>query len=180
MSKQALERLTQQFPGEVLSTFQAAGGDDVAVVKPERILEICQFLKADAELKFDMLSTVTCVDRLMLPESSPRFEIIYQLLSLTSKKRLRIKTHVDEANGKPPHLSTVLSVWKTADWWERLIWDMYGVTFDGHHNMKRLYLYEEFKGHPLRKDYPLRGRQPLIPERDFRDAVRGPGVSPRD
>lgn len=179
MSQLALDRLKEKFGEAVLET-HSHHGDDTAVVAPEQILEICKFLKADQELAFDLLESVTAVDRLQLPESSPRFEVIYHLYSLGKNKRLRVKARVDEAApGKNPELDSVVAVWRTANWWERMVWDMYGIKFRAHPNLKRLYMYEEFVGHPLRKDYPLKGRQPLIEERDFRDLVRGPGANPK-
>jgi NADH-quinone oxidoreductase subunit C len=178
MSQQAIDRLKERFGAAVLET-HALRGDDTAVVAPEKILEICRFLKDDPELDFKLLESVTAVDRLLLPESSPRFEVIYHLYSIAQNKRVRLKLRVDEPEpGKNPQVETVSSVWRTANWWERMVWDMYGVAFKGHPNLKRLYMYEEFQGYPLRKDYPLKQRQPLIPERDFRDLVRGPGASP--
>ena len=176
MSQVALERLKQKFAEDILAAHTPKNGDDTAIVTPSAIRAICEFLKHDPELNFQILTTVTCVDRLHLPEATPRFEVIYHLHSLTTGKRLRLKARVEEAS---PELDSVQPVWRTANWWERHVWDMYGVKFKGHPNMKRLYLYEEFVGHPLRKDYPLKGRQPLIEERDFRDLVRGPGAAPQ-
>jgi len=177
MSLLALERLKEKFGAAILET-HSHRGDDTALVAPERIVEVCRFLKEEPELDFKLCESVTCVDRMLLPETSPRFEIVYHLYSLTQNKRVRLKARVDEVAGKPAEIDTVSQVWRTANWWERMVWDMYGVKFRAHPNLKRLYMYEEFKGHPLRKDYPLKGRQPLIEERDFRDIVRGPGASP--
>jgi NADH-quinone oxidoreductase subunit C len=75
---------------------------------------------------------------------------------------------------------SVTGVWRGADWFERYCWDMYGIRFPGHPDHRRLFMYDEFVGHPLRKDYPLRGRQPLTPERDVPDLFRGPGPETRD
>lgn len=177
MSQHALERLTANFPEAVLET-HAFRGDDVALIVPEKLKAVCELLKTDEELAFDMLTSVTCVDRLLLPDAKPRFELVYHFLSLSKNKRVRLKARLDEGEGgKAPEIDSLFSLWKTADYWERMVWDMYGVKFRGHPNLKRLYMYEEFKGHALRKDYPLRGRQPLIEERDFRDLVRGPGAN---
>ena len=179
MSQLALDRLKEKFGAAILETHHVRG-DDTAVVNAAQLVEICQFLKTDEALDFKLLESVTAVDRMLLPEASPRFEVIYHLYSVTKNKRVRLKVRVDEAApGKSPAVPTTSKIWKTADWWERMVWDMYGITFTGHTNMKRLYMYEEFVGHPLRKDYPLKGRQPLVEERDFRDLVRGPGASPK-
>jgi NADH-quinone oxidoreductase subunit C len=176
MSQAALERLKAQFAGEVLEAWTPKNGDDTALLKPAAIRAVCTFLKNDPELDFKILTTVTCVDRLALPENSPRFEVIYHLHSLKTGKRLRLKARLE---ADKPEIDSVQPVWKTANWWERMVWDMYGIKFAGHPNLKRLYMYEEFVGHPLRKDYPLKGRQPLVQERDFRDLIRGPGAAPQ-
>lgn len=177
MSKLALTRLSEKFGAAILATYSTPRGDDVAVVEPAQVRAICSFLKQEPELDFSMCTSVTCVDRMLLPESSPRFELVYLLFSVEKNHRLVLKARVDEAS---PAIDSVQPVWRSADWWERMIWDMYGVKFAGHPNLKRLYMYEEFVGHPLRKDYPLKGRQPLVPERDFKDLVRGPGANRRD
>jgi NADH-quinone oxidoreductase subunit C len=176
MSKVALERLKEQFGDAILEAYTPRQGDDTAIVKPEKLREMCQFLKSDSALDFKMLMSITCVDRLHLPESTPRFELVYHLYSLSTNKRVRLKTRVEESS---PELDSMVPVWRTANWWERMCWDMYGIKFRGHPNLKRIYMYEEFVGHPLRKDYPLKGRQPLIPEANFRDLVRGPGANPQ-
>ena len=77
-------------------------------------------------------------------------------------------------------VESVTPVWRGADWFERYCFDMYGIRFSGHPDMRRLLMYDEFVGHPLRKDYPLRGRQPLVVEREVKDVYRGPGPSGRD
>jgi NADH-quinone oxidoreductase subunit C len=177
MSQLALERLKEKFGAAILET-HSHRGDDTATVAPERIVEVCRFLKDEPELAFNLCESVTCVDRMLLSEPSPRFELVYHLYALGLNKRVRLKARVDEVSGRPAEIETVSQIWRAANWWERMVWDMYGVKFRGHTNLKRLYMYEEFKGHPLRKDYPLKGRQPLIQERDFRDIVRGPGASP--
>ena len=88
-----------------------------------------------------------------------RFEVVYHFYSLSKNHRLRVKVGVDE---KSPEVDTVTGVWAAADWFEREVWDMFGIVFRGHPNLKRILMYEEFKGHPLRKDYPVNKRQPLI------------------
>ena len=85
--------------------------------------------------------------------------MVYHLLSLSAKRRLRIKVRVDESN---PEIDSMTSLWGSANWLEREVWDMFGIRFTGHPNLKRILMYEEFQGHPLRKDYPVNKRQPLI------------------
>ena len=103
----------------------------------------------------------------------PRFEVVYFLNSLSRREHVRLKVRVNESQEIP----TLTSVFKGANWWERFVWDFYGVRFAGHPDLRRVLLYEEFQGHPLRKDYALRDRQPLIPERPIKDIFRGPGTS---
>jgi len=88
-----------------------------------------------------------------------RFDVVYHLLSLSAKRRLRIKVRVEESN---PEIDSMTSLWGSANWLEREVWDMFGIRFTGHPNLKRILMYEEFQGHPLRKDYPVNKRQPLI------------------
>ncbi len=88
-----------------------------------------------------------------------RFEVVYHFYSLSKNHRVRIKVPLEE---KHPEVDSLVSLWASADWFEREVWDMYGITFKGHPNLKRILMYKEFVGHPLRKDYPVNKRQPLI------------------
>lgn len=97
--------------------------------------------------------------RNLLGQDAPRFEVIYHLVSTTRRHRLRLKVPVDIDD---PRLESVTSVWKGADWFEREVWDMFGIVFVNHPNLKRLLMYDGFQGHPLRKDYAVNRRQPLI------------------
>src|SRR5688500_20087172 len=97
-----------------------------------------------------MLMDLTVVDYLGIQE--PRFEVVYHLYSLTKNHRLRLKIQLDEEETKVP---SVLSLWKSANWMEREAWDLYGVVFEGHPDLRRILLYPQFEGHPLRKDYPM-------------------------
>jgi NADH-quinone oxidoreductase subunit C len=107
---------------------------------------------------------------------TPRFELVYVLYSVKKRHRLQLKVRVPEEDPSAPSLT---DIYRGLDFWERYCWDMYGIRFHGRTKpLKRLWMYEEFEGHPLRKDYPLRGRQPLIPDRDFADIYRGPGPGP--
>ena len=169
MSQAVIQKLKERFPEAVTSAGVSRGGDDVAVVQKGAILEVCRFLKADPDLAFDMAPYITAVDYL---GSEPRFEIVYQMYSTKKNHRIRLRVGVPENDAV---VDTVTSVWKGADWYERYCWDLYGIRFAGHPDPRRLYMYEEFVGHPLRKDYSLRGRQPLIPERQVDEPFRGPG-----
>lgn len=170
-----LDRLKDRFGEEILSTYSTPSGDDFAVVAPARLREVARFLKEDPELGFRLFLSVCAVDRLLLPEPGPRFELVYQLRQARAPwKKLHLKVAVPEER---PEVDSVQPVWKGADWWERYAFDFYGIRFAGHPDLRRVLLYEEFDGHPLRKDYPLRGRQPLVEQRSFDDVIRGPGAA---
>ena len=174
MSKAVIAALQQRFPGDVADAYEGVGGDDVAFVSKARIAEVCRFLKEDPALRFDMAPYITAVDYLGV---EPRFEVVYNLFSTVHNHRVRLRVKVPSGDASVP---TVTGVWRGADWFERYCWDMYGIQFPGHPDMRRLFMYDEFVGHPLRKDYPLRGRQPLVPEREVPDLYRGPGPVDRD
>jgi NADH-quinone oxidoreductase subunit C len=117
----------------------------------EAIREACALLRDDANCPFNYLSDVTCVD--WYP-SEPRFEVIYHLLSIRNKERVRLKVKL---NGDTPALDSVTSVWPGANYFEREVFDLFGVRFNGHPYLRRLLMPENWEGHPLRKDYPVEG-----------------------
>ena len=155
-----LDRLRARFGTAVVET-HAHRGDHTAVVERAAIVEIMKFCRDETDLGFDMLSDLTAVDFLKFPgrEDGPRFEVVYHLYSLAHNHRVRLKIRVDEDQAVVP---TAVSVWPIANWLEREVWDMFGIRFQGHPDPRRLLMYEEFVGHPLRKDYPINRRQPLI------------------
>jgi NADH-quinone oxidoreductase subunit C len=157
MSKVALDRLLEKFPSEVLST-HADHGDETAVLKADKLVEICQFLRDDSVTAFEMLTDLTGLDMLGIRE--PRFEVVYHLYSLTKRQRLRLR--VSCPSDESPVVPSVIGVWKSANWMEREAWDLYGIKFDGHPDLRRVLLYPEFEGHPLRKDYEMEKRQPIV------------------
>ncbi len=173
MSKAVIEALVTRFPDAVYDAYEGVGGDDCAFVKKERIAEVCAHLRK--EEKFDLAPYITAVDYL---GETPRFEVVYNLLSVPRSARIRLRVKVPE--GEDCVVASVTPVWRGADWFERYCFDMYGIRFTGHPDMRRLLMYDEFVGHPLRKDYPLKGRQPLVPEREVPDLFRGPGPATRD
>jgi NADH-quinone oxidoreductase subunit C len=173
VSKAVSTVLLRRFPDAVSESHEGVGGDDCAFVERSRIEEVCRFLKDDPALDFKMAPYITAVDRL---GEEPRFELVYNLLSTFKNHRVRLRVRVPEDD---PRVPTVTSVWKGADWFERYCLDMYGIQFPGHPDPRRLFMYEEFVGHPLRKDYPLLGRQPLVPEREIAEPFRGPGPTGR-
>jgi NADH-quinone oxidoreductase subunit C len=150
-----LERLAGAFGPEIVAT-HSDFGDDTASVRRGRIVEILAFLRDDPELLFDFAMDLTGVDHL---GEEPRFEVVYHLYSLEKKHRVRIKVRLPEDD---PAIDTAVSVWPGIDWYEREAFDMYGIVFRGHPNLKRILMYEGFQGHPLRKDYPKDRRQPTI------------------
>jgi NADH-quinone oxidoreductase subunit C len=162
VSKVALDRLQEKFGGAVIET-HAHHGDETAVVKADRLHEIMAFLRDDPVTSFELLSDVTGVDLLGIKE--PRFEVVYHLYSLSKNHRLRIKVGLDEDE---PKVASVTDLWKSALWEEREAYDLYGIKFEGHPDLRRILMYKEFDGHPLRKDYETEHRQPLIPPREGR------------
>lgn len=150
-----LRKLLDAHPDAVEAT-HAQHGDATAKVRAEKLVELMQTLRDAPGLEFDMLTDVTCVDYL---GEEPRFEMVYHLYSVARNQRLRIKTR---APGQDPRVPSLCELWPSANWMEREVWDLYGVRFDGHPDLRRILLYEEFEGHPLRKDYPKERRQPLV------------------
>ena len=129
-------------------------GDDTIIVNSESIVDIMKVLKE--QFQFDMLADMTAVDYLGLQE--PRFEVVYHLNSIERNVRLRIKAPVKEGED----VETLTSLWPIANWLEREVWDMFGIRFKNHPDLRRILMYDEFEGHPLRKDYPIDKRQPLV------------------
>jgi len=150
-----LELLKESFPEDILET-ALPQGDATAVLRPESLQKVMEFLKSDPRANYEILLDVTAVDH---RTRKPRFEVVYHLLCLAPSHRLRIVVGAEEEN---PSLESLTALWGSADWLEREVWDMFGIRFSGHQNLKRILLYEEFEGHPLRKDYPIQKRQPLI------------------
>ncbi|HEX5734829.1 MAG TPA: NADH dehydrogenase (quinone) subunit D [Blastocatellia bacterium] len=140
-------------------------GDLAITIKPDRITEICRALKEDPETKFDLLSTITGLDYLGYPEakSEERFNVVYHLYSIDHGHRVRLKVPVAES---APEVDSVSSVWKTANWWERETFDMFGIRFRNHPDLRRILCHEEFVGHALKKDHDPGGRTPL--SRDYK------------
>ena len=158
--QEILARLGERVGSGRLET-HAYRGDHTAVVTREALLYALGLLRDDPALRFDLLVDVTAVDNLRFPgrEDGPRFDVVYHLYSTEHNHRVRLKVPVEEDDARVP---TATALWPIADWLEREVWDMFGIRFDGHPNLRRLLLYEEFQGHPLRKDYPINRRQPLI------------------
>jgi NADH-quinone oxidoreductase subunit C len=148
----SLQLLRENHPDGILETLLPQG-DATAVIRPEFLTKIMDFLKNDSRLLFNILMDITAVDYY---ERTPRFDVVYHLLSFN--RRLRLKLHI--AEGKP--VESLTPMWGCANWLEREVWDMFGIPFSGHPDLKRILMYDGFDGHPLRKDYPIKKRQPLI------------------
>jgi len=144
----------EKFAGQVLGTTMYAG--QVAIMlKKDMIRDICIFLKDEPSLKMDHLADLTAVDYSTYPgDSGPRFEVVYNLISTEYRHRIRLKVRVPEED---PRIDTVSLIWHTANWHERETFDLMGVTFAGHPDLRRILLPEDWEGHPLRKEYPLKG-----------------------
>jgi len=188
MTNSLIEAVSDRFPAAVSAT-HAYRGDQTVVLRPEFLLEIAQFLKEDQALQMNLLVDVTAVDYStfgksaapaffassgvavrpspLIPDEDPwpgppakaRFAVVYHFYSTDHKHRLRLVVPVEESEAE---LDSLTPLWPGADWLEREVWDMYGIRFSGHPNLKRILMYEEFEGYPLRKDYPVDKRQPLI------------------
>jgi len=154
-----LRRLLDSLSDAVVET-HVQHGDTTAVVDADRLVEVLTLLREEAQLEFDMLTDLTAVDR--LPDT-PRFEVVYHLYSVALNQRLRIKARV---TADDPCIASAVRLYPSANWMEREVWDLYGIRFEGHPDMRRILLYEEFEGHPLRKDYPKERRQPLVGPRN--------------
>jgi len=176
------------FPEAVMSS-HIYRGDATVVLRRKFLIDVAQFLKEDPALRMNYLIDVTAVDYSTfgkrpapaffassgvtaspspeIPDEDPwpgppgqsRFAVVYHFYSMTLKHRLRLVVPVEEDVAE---LDSLTSLWPGANWLEREVWDMFGITFRGHPDLKRILMYEEFEGHPLRKDYPVNKRQPLV------------------
>lgn len=189
MNTCSLTQLVQHsFPAAVVSS-HSYRGDETIVLRGESLLEVARFLKEDPALRMNFLMDLTAVDystfgqrptpaffassgvtvspSSQIPDEDPwpgppaqaRFAVVYHFYSLQHKHRLRLVVSVEDAEAG---LNSLTPLWAGADWLEREVWDMFGIRFQGHPDLKRILMYEEFEGHPLRKDYPVNRRQPLI------------------
>ena len=152
--KKVISELKEKFTDRIKET-TSDFGDDTVLIDRDFLAELVQFLK-QKPYEYTMLLDITCVDYL---GREPRFEMVYHLLSLSAKHRLRIKVPLAEKNLSVESMS---AIWKNANWLEREVYDMFGVRFYGHPDLRRLFMYDGFEGFPLRKDYPLRKSQPRI------------------
>jgi len=180
--------VADRFPDAVLAS-HAYRGDETVVLRRESLLEAARFLKEDPALRMNFLMDLTAVDYSAfgksptraffassgvavspapeIPDADPwpgpvehaRFAVVYHFFSVTHKHRLRLVVPLDEVDAE---VDSLVPLWGGANWLEREVWDMFGIRFQDHPDLKRILMYEEFEGHPLRKDYPVNKRQPLI------------------
>jgi NADH-quinone oxidoreductase subunit C len=148
-NNRAVVKLKETFSASIIDVVEFRGEVTVTVAK-NAIMEIFSFLKLS--LQYNLLTDLTAVD--YLGKKEERFMMVYQLYSIPNKDRLRIKTPVSEAECTVP---TATTVWKTANWLEREVFDLFGITFNGHPDLRRILMTDDWVGHPLRKDYPLQG-----------------------
>jgi len=155
--KEVIQRVTERFPSDIVES-SLFRDELTVVVRKDAILEIMRYLHDD--LGFDLLTDLCGVD---LFPNHPRFEIVYHLYSVTGNERIRVKASLEEDET----ISSVESVWQGANWYEREAFDMLGIVFENHSNLKRILLWDEFDGYPLRKDFPTVGRdfeKPVLPD----------------
>jgi NADH-quinone oxidoreductase subunit C len=169
VSEELLAKVGEVLGDKILDSY-ASVGDTTIVVACEQIVEVMRMLRDHAELRFNFLMDLTAVDYL---GREPRFDVVYHLASIEAQPRgsapcrlphrLRVKIGVPE---EPCEAPSLVEVWPAANWMEREAWDLYGIRFQGHPDPRRILLYEQFEGHPLRKDYPKERRQPLVGPRN--------------
>jgi NADH-quinone oxidoreductase subunit C len=183
-----IEHVANRFPDAVMASHDWRG-DQTVVLRRRFLLEVAGFLKEEPELAMNFLMDLTAVDYSafgkgpapaffassgvavapspLIPDEKPwpgppdssRFAVVYHFFSTTHKHRLRLVVPVEESD---PEVDSLTPLWPGANWLEREVWDMFGIVFRGHPDLRRILMYEEFEGHPLRKDYPVNKRQPLI------------------
>jgi len=142
-----VNKLKQQFPDAISEAIEMLGQKILRIAR-DKLVQVAEFLKNDEESQFDFLVDVTAVHR---PGAATPFEVVYNLYSMPHNKRLRLKVSLEEGQSIP----TVSSVWGTANWLEREVYDLFGIRFEGHPDLRRILLPQDWEGHPLRKEYPL-------------------------
>ena len=154
-----VKKLQEKFQASILEVKTFRNEVTVTVQKKD-ILEICKYLHSDPDLQYHMLTDLCGLD--LFPET-PRFEVVYLLNSIKNNQRLRLKARV----GGGESISSVESIWKVANWYEREAYDLLGITFENHPDLRRIMLWDGYEGHPLRKDFPVEGPdfdKPFVPE----------------
>jgi NADH-quinone oxidoreductase subunit C len=158
-----LTRLLLEKFGERVLAHHAQHGDETVSIARKGMLEVFEFLRDDPRCACELMVDLTAVD--YLPRT-PRFEVVVHLKSVSLNHRLRVKVPVEE---QAAEVDSIQGLWVAANWYERECWEMYGIVFKGHPNLKQLLLYPGFEGYPLRKDYPKGRAQPLVPMRPVKE-----------
>lgn len=162
MSKSAIARLSAILGSRVLGTSAHAGADDEVRVAPSDFRAAAEALRDDVELACDHFLDLTAIDYPEREPERPRFDVVFRVRSTTKRHRVSVRTEVADGGEVP----SLVEVWAGANWAEREVFDMFGVRFAGHPDLRRILMYDEFVGHPLRKDYPIDRAQPLVPYRE--------------
>jgi NADH-quinone oxidoreductase subunit C len=168
VSKRVLELLQARFGADILET-HSQFGDDTAIVNPAKWREVAQFLRDDPRCAMDMFVDLAGVD--YYGRQTPRFEVVLHLRSLEHGHRIRVKARIGDDEGNDVEIDSLVPVWKGANWFERETYDLMGVVFHGHPDLRRILMYPEFVGYPLRKDYPANKIQPLVPFREVHEKL---------
>ncbi|MDP9000246.1 MAG: NADH-quinone oxidoreductase subunit C [Myxococcota bacterium] len=166
MSQRVLDKLRERFGTAILET-HSQFGDDTALVDPAQWKAICTFLREDPALDFDLPVDLCGVD---YPGRLPRTEVVMHLYSISQRHRIRLKARVGDEDMEGADLDSVTSIWPGMNWLEREVYDMSGVRFRGHPDLRRILMYPEFEGHPLQKTYAADRTQPLVPYRTEEEA----------
>ncbi|NLE47053.1 MAG: NADH-quinone oxidoreductase subunit C [Sandaracinaceae bacterium] len=167
MSEAVVQRLREHFGEKILESSSFRGDEEVTVDKAS-YAEVIRFLRDDPETAMDLFGDLTAVD---WPErEGPRFDVVVFLRSIEKRHRIRVRVRVADGESVP----TLTDIYAGANWAERECFDMFGIRFDGHPDLRRILLYDEFEGHPLRKDYPIDRAQPLVEYREVSDIEKLP------
>jgi NADH-quinone oxidoreductase subunit C len=162
VSELVLDKLKERFGTAILET-HSKFGDDTAVVEPRHWKAVCAFLRDDPALAFDMPVDLCGVDYPL--RETGRMEVVLHLYSVSKRHRVRLKARVGDEDMQGAELESVVSIWPGINWLEREVYDMSGVRFRGHPDLRRILMYPEFEGHPLQRTYPADRTQPLVPYR---------------
>lgn len=168
MSQAVLDKLKSRFGAAILET-HSDFGDDTALVDAKQWRAVAEFLRNDPGCDFDLPVDLCGVD---YPQRLPRTEVVLHLYSTTRRHRVRLKARVGDEDMEGAELDSLVSLWPGLDWLERETFDMSGVRFRGHPDLRRILMYPEFEGHPLQKTYPAQRTQPLVPYRTEEEAGR--------
>ena len=158
MSQALIDLVRASFPDAVVSS-HSQFGDDTVVLQPARWKDVAALLRDHPDARMELLVDLTAVD---YPERSARYEVVAHLCSVSLGHRLRMKASVGDAQGNGAELASLTELWASANWAERECFDMFGVRFVGHPDLRRILMYPEFEGYPLRRDYPAAKTQPLV------------------